>query len=336
MNKTPENTLLLPAARRHPADAQALRPPRDALGADACAVARAEGDRRHEGLSQTELAEYLDMEPIPVGRVIDRLEKTGFVERRADPADRRRWRLYLTPKAHAVVDEMEVIAGGLRDDALRGIDARRSRHAAARARRRSRKTWPRSMRGRTKKGASHDGQASASAGRRDAKPAPKRKWTRTLMWIGGPAHRARDRGLAVHHVGSLRVDRQRLRAGRSRHDRAAGLRVASSKSTCARTSPCTRATCCSASIAEPLADRRGAHAGAGRIGARACSTRRAAAIARRRPTCARRRPISSTRNSSSSACRNCAAAASSRSRRSMTRRTISPPRAPSRIRTTPR
>ena len=77
---------------------------------------------RNEGLSQSELAEHLDMEAIPVGRVIDRLEKTGFVERRADPADRRRWRLYLTPKAHAVVGEMEVIAGELRDDALRGIE----------------------------------------------------------------------------------------------------------------------------------------------------------------------------------------------------------------------
>ncbi len=76
---------------------------------------------RNEGISQTELAEYLDMEPIPVGRVIDRLEKTGFVERRADPSDRRRWRLHLTAKALAVVDEMEVIAGELRDDALRGI-----------------------------------------------------------------------------------------------------------------------------------------------------------------------------------------------------------------------
>jgi DNA-binding MarR family transcriptional regulator len=76
---------------------------------------------RQEGLSQSELADILDMEAIPVGRVIDRLEKTGFVERRADPADRRRWRLYLTPKAHAVVEEMEVIAGELRDDALRGI-----------------------------------------------------------------------------------------------------------------------------------------------------------------------------------------------------------------------
>ncbi|HEY6940165.1 MarR family winged helix-turn-helix transcriptional regulator [Dokdonella sp.] len=77
--------------------------------------------RRHEGLSQTELADYLDMEPIPVGRVVDRLEKTGFVERRADPADRRRWRLHLTSKAHAIVDEMEVIGAGLREDALRGV-----------------------------------------------------------------------------------------------------------------------------------------------------------------------------------------------------------------------
>jgi DNA-binding MarR family transcriptional regulator len=76
---------------------------------------------RLEGLSQAELAEYLDMEPIPVGRVIDRLEKADFVERRADPGDRRRWRLYLKPKSHAVLEEMDVIANGLRDDALRGV-----------------------------------------------------------------------------------------------------------------------------------------------------------------------------------------------------------------------
>ena len=77
--------------------------------------------RRHEGMSQTELADYLDMEPIAVGRVVDRLEKTGFVERRADPSDRRRWRLHLTAKAHAIVDEMEVIGAGLREEALHGV-----------------------------------------------------------------------------------------------------------------------------------------------------------------------------------------------------------------------
>jgi MarR family transcriptional regulator, transcriptional regulator for hemolysin len=78
--------------------------------------------RRREGLSQSELAEFLEMEPIAVGRVIDRLAAAGFVERRADPTDRRRWRLYLTVKAHGVTDDMEVIAAELRQQALAGID----------------------------------------------------------------------------------------------------------------------------------------------------------------------------------------------------------------------
>ena len=76
---------------------------------------------RQEGLSQTELAELLDMETIPVGRVIDRLEKSGYAQRRADPEDRRRWCLYLTEKAASVMAELDVVAQGLRADALRGI-----------------------------------------------------------------------------------------------------------------------------------------------------------------------------------------------------------------------
>ncbi|MBX3702018.1 MAG: winged helix-turn-helix transcriptional regulator [Dokdonella sp.] len=74
------------------------------------------------GLSQAELADHLDMEPIPVGRVIDRLQKAGYVERRADPADRRRWCLHLTGKADGVIAQMEVIGAGLREDALRHVD----------------------------------------------------------------------------------------------------------------------------------------------------------------------------------------------------------------------
>jgi MarR family transcriptional regulator for hemolysin len=76
-----------------------------------------------EGLTQNELAEFLEMEPIAVGRVIDRLQKAGFVERRADPADRRCWRLHLLPKAHAVVDDMEQISQKLFREAQRGISA---------------------------------------------------------------------------------------------------------------------------------------------------------------------------------------------------------------------
>ncbi len=79
---------------------------------------------RHEGLSQSELAELLELEPIPVGRVIDRLQQAGFVARRPDPNDRRRWRLHLAAKAHGVVEDMERIADGLRMEAVAGISRR--------------------------------------------------------------------------------------------------------------------------------------------------------------------------------------------------------------------
>ena len=76
-----------------------------------------------EGLTQNELAEFLEMEPIAVGRLIDRLQKAGFIERRADPNDRRCWRLHLLPKAHAVVDDMEQISSELFKQSQRGITA---------------------------------------------------------------------------------------------------------------------------------------------------------------------------------------------------------------------
>jgi DNA-binding MarR family transcriptional regulator len=76
---------------------------------------------RRPGLRQTELAEFLEMEPIAVGRVIDRLQAAGFVERRADPADRRCWRLYDTQQSHGVIDDMEDIARSIRRDATTGI-----------------------------------------------------------------------------------------------------------------------------------------------------------------------------------------------------------------------
>lgn len=76
-----------------------------------------------QGITQNELAEFLEMEPIAVGRVIDRLQKAGFIERRADPQDRRCWRLHITEKAHDVVDDMEEISAELFKQAQRGIAA---------------------------------------------------------------------------------------------------------------------------------------------------------------------------------------------------------------------
>ncbi len=69
---------------------------------------------RQPGLSQKELAELLEVEPITVARLVDRLEGRGLLERRADPADRRIWRLHLLPAAQPVLDEL----AGQRDELI--------------------------------------------------------------------------------------------------------------------------------------------------------------------------------------------------------------------------
>ncbi len=79
--------------------------------------------QRNEGLSQAAIADELEMEAIAVGRVIDRLQQAGFVERRHDPSDRRRWCLHLTERAHEVTDAMQAISDELRDVAFDGVDA---------------------------------------------------------------------------------------------------------------------------------------------------------------------------------------------------------------------
>ncbi|SDB68320.1 transcriptional regulator, MarR family [Belnapia rosea] len=63
--------------------------------------------RRHDGLTQRELAELLEVEPITVGRLVDRLAARNLIERRADPTDRRCWRLHLRPEAAPVLAEID-------------------------------------------------------------------------------------------------------------------------------------------------------------------------------------------------------------------------------------
>ena len=62
---------------------------------------------RHEGLKQSDLAELLDLQPITLTRLVDRLCDNGLIERRADPTDRRAKRLYLTPAAHPLLDRIQ-------------------------------------------------------------------------------------------------------------------------------------------------------------------------------------------------------------------------------------
>ncbi|WP_310476395.1 MarR family transcriptional regulator [Sandarakinorhabdus sp.] len=78
---------------------------------------------RSEGINQVGLAERLDVETITVGRMVDRLAEAGLVERRADPADRRAWRLFLTPRAHPILAELQAVAMDVRAEMLAGLSA---------------------------------------------------------------------------------------------------------------------------------------------------------------------------------------------------------------------
>lgn len=81
---------------------------------------------RSEGTSQAALADMLDIEPITLVRLIDRLENAGWVERRPDPDDRRVRRLYLTETGRPLMDQFHEIASATREAALAGLgDAER-------------------------------------------------------------------------------------------------------------------------------------------------------------------------------------------------------------------
>jgi MarR family transcriptional regulator for hemolysin len=75
------------------------------------------------GLSQIEMASLLEVEPISVGRLIDRLEARALVERRPDPSDRRVWRLHLLPSAQPILDEISRTREVLGAELFDGVDA---------------------------------------------------------------------------------------------------------------------------------------------------------------------------------------------------------------------
>ena len=79
--------------------------------------------KRHEGVNQGKLAELLDVEPITVCRMVDRLQEADLVERRSDPSDRRSWRLFLTAKAADLLAHLQPLGEQLEAEAFAGIDA---------------------------------------------------------------------------------------------------------------------------------------------------------------------------------------------------------------------
>jgi MarR family transcriptional regulator for hemolysin len=77
---------------------------------------------RFEGLKQSELADMLDLQPITLTRLLDRLSASGLIERRADPNDRRANRLYLTPAARPLLEQLGELGEELMTTALAGVD----------------------------------------------------------------------------------------------------------------------------------------------------------------------------------------------------------------------
>ncbi len=76
---------------------------------------------RNPGIHQAGLAELLEVEPITAARMIDRLEDAGLVERRADPADRRTWRVHPTEKGKSLLEALQPSARETLEEALDGI-----------------------------------------------------------------------------------------------------------------------------------------------------------------------------------------------------------------------
>ncbi|MCU4181984.1 MarR family winged helix-turn-helix transcriptional regulator [Bosea sp. BH3] len=78
--------------------------------------------RRQEGLNQASLAELMDLQPISLARLLDRLQNQNLIERRQDPADRRAYRLHLTPTGRALVDDLDEVRTEIAQDLLGGVD----------------------------------------------------------------------------------------------------------------------------------------------------------------------------------------------------------------------
>jgi DNA-binding MarR family transcriptional regulator len=77
--------------------------------------------RQQEGLSQVDLADVLELQPISLVRLLDRLVEHGLLERRPDPKDRRANRLFLTRAGRQLVDDLDSLRDAIAIDVLRDI-----------------------------------------------------------------------------------------------------------------------------------------------------------------------------------------------------------------------
>lgn len=78
---------------------------------------------RAEGENQGFFAERLEVEPITLCRMVDRMAESGLIERRRDPADRRAWQLHLTSHSRSIVSDLRRCANALVEEAFAGVSA---------------------------------------------------------------------------------------------------------------------------------------------------------------------------------------------------------------------
>ena len=76
-----------------------------------------------EGLSQSQISDELEIEKSTTGRLIDQVERSGWIERRPIPGDRRLWGIHLTDRARQLIAEVESIVLNTRAEMLRGLSA---------------------------------------------------------------------------------------------------------------------------------------------------------------------------------------------------------------------
>jgi DNA-binding MarR family transcriptional regulator len=86
---------------------------------------------RNEGITQAMLAESLEIQPITLTRLIDRMENAGWVERRTHPLDRRAVQLFLTAQSQPILEEMHARAADTLSDATRGVAPRAQKQLVA-------------------------------------------------------------------------------------------------------------------------------------------------------------------------------------------------------------
>jgi MarR family transcriptional regulator, transcriptional regulator for hemolysin len=79
--------------------------------------------RQQEGLSQVDLADVLELQPISLVRLLDRLVEHGLLERRPDPRDRRANRLFLTASGRQLVDDLDSLRDSIASDVLQDVPA---------------------------------------------------------------------------------------------------------------------------------------------------------------------------------------------------------------------